>query len=86
RRAAERAGKALTEQFALFASDAFERRRRSLVEAHFRHQRLHRSVRIPYDAQLRTMLDSGTYSLEALPRETRRPIKLLGLAAAEQLV
>jgi MinD-like ATPase involved in chromosome partitioning or flagellar assembly len=56
------------------------------IEGHFRQQRLHRSVRIPYDEQLRTMLDSGTYSLEALPRTTRRPIKLLGLAVAEQLV
>jgi MinD-like ATPase involved in chromosome partitioning or flagellar assembly len=56
------------------------------IEAHFRQQRLHRSVRVPYDSQLRTMLDSGTYSLEALPRPTRKPIKLLGLAVAEQLV
>lgn len=55
------------------------------IEGHFRQQRLHRSVRIPYDEQLRTMLDTGTYTLEALPRATRRPIKLLGLAVAEQL-
>jgi len=32
------------------------------------------------------MLDSGTYSLEALDRRTRAPVKRLGLAVAEQLV
>ncbi len=56
------------------------------IEAHFREQRLRRSVTVPRDDQLRTMLDTGTYALEALPRETRMPIKLLGLAVAEQLV
>lgn len=56
------------------------------IEAHFREQRLRRSVTIPRDDQLRTMLDSGTYALDALGRETRVPIKLLGLAVAEQLV
>ena len=56
------------------------------VEMQFREQRLRRSVTIPYDEQLRTMLDSGTYTLEGLRRETRRPVKLLGLAVAEQLV
>ena len=56
------------------------------IEAHFREQRLRRSVTIPRDDQLRTMLDTGTYSLEALDRDTRVPVKLLGLAVAEQLV
>jgi MinD-like ATPase involved in chromosome partitioning or flagellar assembly len=65
------------------ANDAADSR---AIEGHFRQQRLHRSVRIPYDERLRTMLDSGTYTLEALSRGTRRPIKLLGLAVAEQLV
>jgi hypothetical protein len=32
------------------------------------------------------MLDSGTYSLDALTRPTRHAIKRLGLAVAEQLV
>jgi hypothetical protein len=32
------------------------------------------------------MLDSGTYSLEALGRATRLAVKRLGLAVAEQLV
>jgi hypothetical protein len=39
-----------------------------------------------YDDQLATMLDSGTYTLEALGRPTRPAIKSLGLAVAEQLV
>ena len=56
------------------------------IEAHFREQRLRRSVTIPRDDRLRTMLDTGTYSLEALARTTRRPVKLMGLAVAEQLV
>ena len=65
--------------------------RRFLAEAravneHFRRERLHRSVTIPYDERLAVMLDSGTYALEALDRGTRLPIKQLGLAIAQQLV
>jgi len=56
------------------------------IEAHFREQRLRRSVTIPRDERLRTMLDTGTYALGALDRGTRMPVKLLGLAVAEQLV
>ena len=56
------------------------------IEAHFREQRLRRSVTIPRDERLRTMLDTGTYALGALDRGTRLPVKLLGLAVAEQLV
>ena len=41
--------------------------------------------RIPYDATLAAMLDSGTYTLEALARPTRVAVKRLGLAVAEQL-
>jgi hypothetical protein len=36
--------------------------------------------------QLATMLDTGTYQLEALARTTRMGVKRLGLAVAEQLV
>jgi MinD-like ATPase involved in chromosome partitioning or flagellar assembly len=43
-------------------------------------------VPIPYDERLALMLDSGTYSLEALNGDTRRPIKRLGLVIAQQLV
>jgi MinD-like ATPase involved in chromosome partitioning or flagellar assembly len=56
------------------------------VEECFRRARLHWSVTIPYDPRLALMLDSGTYSLEALDRRTRVPVKRLGLAVAEQLV
>ena len=56
------------------------------VEECFRRARLHRSVTIPYDERLAVMLDTGTYSLEALERRTRLPIKHLGVAVAEQLV
>jgi MinD-like ATPase involved in chromosome partitioning or flagellar assembly len=56
------------------------------VEECFQRGGLHRSVTIPYDERLALMLDSGTYSLEALDRRTRLPVKRLGLAVAEQLV
>src|SRR4051812_30467233 len=56
------------------------------IEQRFREQRLHRSVVIPFDERLQVMLDSGTYSLEALDREPRIAVKTLGLAVAEQLV
>jgi hypothetical protein len=59
---------------------------REAIEGRFRQQRLHRSVTIPNDERLRVMLDSGTYSLEALARSPRVAVKLLGLAVAEQLV
>jgi MinD-like ATPase involved in chromosome partitioning or flagellar assembly len=49
-------------------------------------ERFHRVVTIPFDRQFATMLDSGTYSLDALERRTRAAIKRLGLAVAEQLV
>jgi MinD-like ATPase involved in chromosome partitioning or flagellar assembly len=57
-----------------------------VIERQFRAERLHRSVTIPHDNQLATMLDSGSYSLDALGRRTRLAIKQLGLSAAEQLV
>jgi MinD-like ATPase involved in chromosome partitioning or flagellar assembly len=50
------------------------------------HRRLHRSVVVPHDEQLQLMLDSGAYSLAALPREVRLPVKRLALAVSEQLV
>jgi MinD-like ATPase involved in chromosome partitioning or flagellar assembly len=56
-----------------------------LIEDRFRSEHLHRAVTIPHDNQLATMLDSGTYALEALGRPTRLAVKRLGLAAAEQL-
>jgi MinD-like ATPase involved in chromosome partitioning or flagellar assembly len=59
---------------------------RSAIEDRFRAARLHRAVTIPFDAELATMLDTGTYSLEALRGQTRVAVKRLGLAVAEQLV
>jgi MinD-like ATPase involved in chromosome partitioning or flagellar assembly len=56
------------------------------IEDRFRAENLHGAVRIPYDDALAAMLESGTYSLEALPRDTRVAVKRLGLAVAEQLV
>jgi len=56
------------------------------IEQHFRHHQLGRHVAIPYNEQLLTMLDTGTYTLEGLPRSVRVPIKRLGLTLAEQLV
>lgn len=57
-----------------------------VVEQRFRAEHLRRAVTIPHDEQLATMLDSGTYALEALWRPTRLAVKRLGLAVAEQLV
>jgi hypothetical protein len=69
------------------AINKFRVRSRDLVviEERFRAEHLHRSVTIPYDEQLASMLDSGTYTLEALARPSRLAIKRLGLAVAEQL-
>jgi putative peptide zinc metalloprotease protein len=57
-----------------------------IIEEHFRSRHLHRCVTIPYDEQLAGMLDAGHYTLDALGRPTRKAIKQLGLAVAEQLV
>jgi MinD-like ATPase involved in chromosome partitioning or flagellar assembly len=56
------------------------------IEDRFRAAQLHRTVTIPYDEDLAAMLDTGTYSLEALDGPTRIAVKRLGLAVAEQLV
>ena len=55
------------------------------TERQFSRQRLSRRVAVPADLQLKTMLDSGTFSLSGLGRSTRVPIKKLGLAVASQL-
>jgi MinD-like ATPase involved in chromosome partitioning or flagellar assembly len=56
------------------------------LERRLRERRLHRSVAIPEDGQLASMLDTGTYEVDALSQGTRLAIKRLGLAVAEQLV
>jgi MinD-like ATPase involved in chromosome partitioning or flagellar assembly len=58
----------------------------AVIEVRFRAEHLHRAVTIPFDEQLAAMLDSGSYSLDALGRRTRAAVKRLGLAVAEQLV
>jgi hypothetical protein len=52
----------------------------------FRRREISRLVTIPYSERLRTMLDSGTYTLGGLERDLRMPIKRLGLAVASALV
>jgi MinD-like ATPase involved in chromosome partitioning or flagellar assembly len=47
---------------------------------------IRRSVVLPADEQLQLMLESGTYSLGALPRRIRVSVKRLALAVSEQLV
>ena len=56
------------------------------IEDRFRAERLHRAVTVPFDGRLATMLDSGTYTLDALGRRTRLAVKRLGLAVSDQLV
>jgi MinD-like ATPase involved in chromosome partitioning or flagellar assembly len=55
------------------------------TERRFSRDRIAQRVAIPADGQLKTMLDSGTFSLSGLARSTRLPIKRLGLAVASQL-
>jgi MinD-like ATPase involved in chromosome partitioning or flagellar assembly len=47
---------------------------------------IRRPLTVPDDRRLATMLHTGTYSLEALDRNTRLAVKRLGLAVAERLV
>lgn len=49
-------------------------------------RKLNRPIAVPQDRRLAAMLDTGAYSLEALDRHTRLPVKRLGLAVAERLV
>jgi len=55
-------------------------------EERFRRGGLRSPVVVPYDSRLRAMLDSATYSLEALERPSRLAIKRVGLVVAERLV
>lgn len=56
------------------------------LERRLRERGLQRSVAIPHDERLASMLDTGTYQLEGLERASRLAIKRLALAVAEQLV
>ena len=55
---------------------------REVIEANFRRHGVETSATIPYDDRLRVMLDTGTYSLDALKLATRVPVKELGAAIA----
>jgi MinD-like ATPase involved in chromosome partitioning or flagellar assembly len=55
---------------------------REVIESNFRRHAVDTRATIPYDEQLATMLDTGTYSLDSLARATRVPIKELGAAIA----
>lgn len=58
---------------------------RQVVEAAFRRHDVGARVAIPYDPQLRAMLDAGALDLGGLRRPTRMALKRLGLAVAEAL-
>jgi MinD-like ATPase involved in chromosome partitioning or flagellar assembly len=59
---------------------------RQVIESAFRRFGIGRHVTIPYDDRLRVMLDSATYSLDSLNRETRLPVKRLGVEVVEKLI
>ena len=56
------------------------------IEECIERRKVRRPISVPDDRRLCTMLQSGTYSLEALDRGTRVAVKRLGLAVAERLV
>ena len=58
----------------------------AVIEERWRDEHTHRTATIPYDATLAGMLQTGTYTLDALAGATRRAIKRLGLTVAERLV
>ena len=55
------------------------------IEQQLRDQGIDRHVILPYDDRLRAMLDSASYSLDSLDRDTRLAIKELGLATLDRL-
>ena len=76
------------ERATLVLNQAPARRRmgQEAIEAQFRKEQVAKRVTIPYDDELRTMLDAGTYSLDRLDRPLRLAVKRLALAVGEQLV
>jgi hypothetical protein len=56
------------------------------LEHKFRAAGVRRHIVIPEDEQLATMLDSGTYTLPALRKATRLPVKRFGALVTERLV
>jgi MinD-like ATPase involved in chromosome partitioning or flagellar assembly len=76
------------ERTAVACNKFYARRRGDLreLERRLRERGLHRSVAIPHDDQLASMLDTATYQLDALERPSRMAITRLAVAVAEQLV
>lgn len=58
---------------------------RQAIADHFATQAVEHRYAVPYDEQLRTMLDSGTYELAAPKRSTRLAIKRLAAQVGEEL-
>lgn len=58
---------------------------RQVLEAAFRRRHVARRVAIPYDQQLRRMLDAGVYQPDHLPHETRLAVLELGITIAKEL-
>lgn len=56
------------------------------IEEYLRRRGLDRSHTLPDDRRLALMLDTGTYTLEALARPTRVGVKRIGVTVAGQLV
>jgi hypothetical protein len=56
------------------------------IEECIERRNVRRPISVQDDRRLSTMLQSGTYSLEALDGGTRVAVKRLGLAVAERLV
>jgi MinD-like ATPase involved in chromosome partitioning or flagellar assembly len=55
------------------------------IERHFARHSFEERIRIPYDHRMRLMLDQASYRLEALPRDTRLPLKRLAATVGEGL-
>jgi MinD-like ATPase involved in chromosome partitioning or flagellar assembly len=58
----------------------------SRVETALRARGFGKTVALPDDGRLHLMLESGTYSLGALPRQVRLPVKRLAASVAARLV
>jgi MinD-like ATPase involved in chromosome partitioning or flagellar assembly len=58
----------------------------AVIEERWRGEHPQRTAAIPYDEQLAGMLQTGTYTLDALTGMTRRAVKRFGLTVAERLV
>jgi MinD-like ATPase involved in chromosome partitioning or flagellar assembly len=56
------------------------------IEGALRARGFRHTVALPDDERLHLMLESGTYSLWALPREVRLPVKRLAPSVAARLV